>query len=466
MTNWMDELKKAVETDFDYVKEIRRDLHRHPEIAREEFRTQQKIEEGLDSLGIPHWRSAGTGVVARLSGSRPVPIAWEEEQKPRCLILRADIDALPVQEMHETEYKSEIPGKMHACGHDAHTAALIGAARLLRKRRELFAGDIYFMWQPGEEIGYGAAVMIEEGQLSFGTRCFGLHMASEIPVGSVVLMPGPNNASVDWFRISVEGLGAHVSTPQKGVDAAYIAAQILIGIQALVTRMSSPMDNLLIGVGKLSAGTAYNVVADHAELEGTVRSLDPALRALTQERMERLAQETAEIYGGTARIEWADYTSVLVNSEGPTAEAQTIARELFGPEKVITFRRPSLGGDDMAEFINRVPGCYAYIGSSNPEIPETGVAHHNSCFDIDEKALSVSVLLLSAYALSYMSAEKGKEEGKPPYLYQPAACPCPRGGEVNCPRFRNCSACIEYHRGSETNCFTACERKAIKESAR
>ncbi len=405
MNSWKEELKQAVQEDFEYVRGIRRDLHRHPEIAREEFRTQQRIEEELDKLGLTHWRSAGTGVVARLSGTKAVPDAWKKKKKPRCLILRADIDALPVQEMHECDYKSENPGKMHACGHDAHTAALIGTARLLSAARDRFAGEILFMWQPGEEVGFGAQEMIRENQLAPGTRCFGLHMASDLPVGSVALTPGPNNASVDWFRITVRGLGAHVSVPQRGVDAAYIAAQILVGIQALVTRMSSPMDHLLIGVGTVKAGTAYNIVAEKAEMEGTIRSLDPELRKATKERMERLAQETAAIYGGTAGIEWADYTSVLINDPDITAEAGELAAGLFGKDKVIRSRKPSLGGDDMAEFINQVPGCYAYIGSGNPGIPETTLAHHHSCFDIDENALKTAVELTSAVALSYLTEE-------------------------------------------------------------
>jgi len=402
--NW-EEVKNAVQKDHEYVRLLRREFHRHPELAKEEFFTAARIEEELDKLGLPHERSAGTGVVATLTGTAGGSRPKEEDGAEKCILLRADIDALPVTELHECEYKSEIPGKMHACGHDAHAAALIGAARVLSTFRDRFAGSVRLVFQPGEEVGYGAQAMIREGIQKGCTRSFGIHMASDVAVGKAVLMPGPNNASVDWFRITVEGLGAHVSTPQRGVDAAYIAAQIVVGAQALVTRMSSPMDHLLIGIGTIQAGTAYNVVADHAVMEGTIRSLDAPLRAKTKERLEKLARETAAIYGGTASMEWNDNTSVLVNSEKETLEAQKIAAAVLGEDKIIRSRKASLGGDDMAEFINEVPGCYAYVGSCDPAVPETGLAHHHACFDIAEDALRVAVLLYSAAALDYLGAK-------------------------------------------------------------
>ena len=370
MTPFEQTIYNEVLRDHPAVVAFRRDLHRHPEIAREEFRTQARIEEELDTIGLEHWRSAGTGVMAKLEGTRPVPVLPAEDGRPRCLVLRADTDALPVNEQHDCDYKSEIPDRMHACGHDGHTASLIGAARLLAAHRDLFSGTILFAFQPGEEVGYGGYAMVGEGQIDGATRSFGFHTASELPVGKVVLMPGPNNASVDWFRITVKGLSAHVSKPDLGVDALYIASQIVVALQSLVTRMSSPMDNLLIGVGKLNAGTAYNVIADHAEMEGTVRSLDPELRILTQQRIEALVRHTAALYGAEGSVKWDDFTPVLVNDEAATKEVQKIAFSLFGAENVITSRKPSLGGDDMAVFINKAPGTYAYVGSHDPKLPE------------------------------------------------------------------------------------------------
>ena len=405
MTSFEQKIYDEVLRDHPAVVEFRRDLHRHPEIAREEFRSQARIEEELDKIGLAHWRSAGTGVMAKLEGTKPGPVLPAGDGRPRCLVLRADTDALPVDEKHECEYKSEIPDRMHACGHDGHTASLIGAARLLAAHRDLFSGTILFAFQPGEEVGYGGYAMVGEGQVDEATRSFGFHTASELPVGKVVLMPGPNNASVDWFRITVEGLSAHVSKPDLGVDALYIASQIVVALQSLVTRMSSPMNNLLIGVGKLNAGTAYNVIADHAEMEGTVRSLDPELRILTQQRIEALVQHTAALYGAEGSVEWDDFTPVLVNDEAATKEVQKIAFSLFGEENVITSRKPSLGGDDMAVFIDKVPGAYAYVGSCDPKLPESGRSHHHPCFDIGEDCLILSEALTVCYALAYMIGE-------------------------------------------------------------
>ena len=403
MTSAMTELEKTlyadILSDHSYVTGLRRTFHQFPELAREEEQTAARIERELDLIGLSHRRVAGTGVYAELGGTAPS----SPEGSPRCIVLRADIDALPVLQENDVPYKSRIPGKMHACGHDAHNAALIGAARVLSRNRDLFSGRVLFTWQPGEEVGYGARLIVDEGCIDAADRSFGVHMASNVPVGSVVLMPGPNNASVDWFRIRVHGLGAHVSTPQRGVDAAYIASQIVVSAQALVTRRISPMENVLIGIGKITAGTAYNVVAQEAELEGTIRVFTPEIRRQVKAELEALAKRTAESFGGSAELDWNDNTSALINDPQATAEAQKTALSLFGEAHVITSRPPDLGGDDFAEYIKRVPGVYAYVGSANPQNPDTQVAHHNSHFDIDEDALTVAVSLYACYAAEYLN---------------------------------------------------------------
>ena len=401
MTETQKALYEAVLRDHAYVVSLRRAFHQHPELAREEFETQAMIERELDGLGLSHRRIAETGVLAEITG------AAEAEGTPRCIVRRADIDALPITEENGAPYKSLTPGKMHACGHDAHNAALIGAARVLAANRHLFSGKVILAWQPGEEVGFGARPIVRSGAIDEAGRSFGVHMASNLPVGSAALVPGPNNASVDWFCIRVHGLAAHVSTPERGVDAAYIASQIVVAAQALITRRTSPMDNVLIGIGKITAGTAYNIVAQEAELEGTIRVLTPELRKATKERLEALAVQTAALYGGTAEVEWKDFTSPLLNDPTATAEAQKTAVALFGEDRVIRAREPALGGDDFAEFILRVPGVYAYIGSSNPEKPDTCVAHHNDHFDIDEDALTIAAALYACYAADYLNGAVG-----------------------------------------------------------
>lgn len=388
------DIKKQAQEDHDYVVLLRRHFHSFPELSKYEFKTAEKIEDELHKLGLETKRVGETGVYAEIKG---------DKQGDKTIILRADIDALPVTEEHECEYKSQNVGVMHACGHDAHAASLLGAARLLVKNKDKFGGTIKLNFQQAEEVGYGARVFIDEGYVK-GDRSFGIHMASNVLAGCLVAMSGPNNASVDWFKINVHGLGAHVSTPNLGVDAAYIASQIVVSLQALITRRTSPMDNVLIGVGKIDAGTAYNVVAQEASLEGTIRVLTPELRKQTKEQLEVLAKSIATSYGGSVDFEWKDFTSPLINDENSTLEVQKVAKRIFGDDKVITQRQPALGGDDFAEYILKVPGCYAYVGSGNPNKPETQVAHHNSHFDIDEEALFVSTTLYVIYAIDYLNS--------------------------------------------------------------
>lgn len=389
-------LARAAEADAPYVVSLRRYFHENPELSKEEFHTAEKIEAELTALGIAHKRVAGTGVYAELKGEAP---------GGRTILLRADIDALPITETHDCSYKSRHPGVMHACGHDAHAAALLGAARVLARNRNLFGGTVRLVFQPGEEVGYGGRIFVDEGYVDGADRTFGLHMASDVPAGSVAVTAGPNNASVDWFRITVSGKSAHVSTPELGVDAAYIAAQILVSLQALVTRRTNPMENVLIGVGRLSAGTAYNIVADRAELEGTIRVFTPEIRKQVKARLEALAAASAGAFGGSVSFQWHDNTSPLINDEASALEVQRVAGRLFGPAQVIKDRRPSLGGDDFAEFNLRVPGVYAYVGTRNPDIPETCSAHHTPTFDIDERALLVGTKLYAAYAAAFLNGE-------------------------------------------------------------
>ncbi len=378
------------------VTALRRHFHMYPEVSKNEYKTAEKIEEELQKLGLSTRRVGETGVYTEIRGTG---------EGAKTIVLRADIDALAVTEEHICDYTSKHVGVMHACGHDAHTASLLGAAKLLSENRDRFGGTIRIHFQQAEEIGYGARVFIDEGLVDGADRTFGIHLASKTPVGKVALIPGPNNASVDWFRIHITGKSAHVSTPNLGVDAAYIAAQIMISAQAIITRQTSPMDNVLIGIGKMTAGTAYNIVASDAELEGTIRALTPETRAFAKERLEALAKSIAASFGGEATLEWKDFTSPLINDEASAIEAQKVATALFGEENVIKMGIPALGGDDFAEYILKVPGVYAYVGSGNPDMPETTVAMHNCHFDIDENCLIVGTSLYAAYAVAFLNGE-------------------------------------------------------------
>lgn len=394
MSEILDLIKKATNADHEYVVNLRRYFHKHPETPKNEFNTALKIEEELDKLGLSYKRVGETGVYAEIKG---------ELAGDKIIVLRADIDALPLQEKHECPYKSINDGVMHACGHDAHIAGLLGAARILTQYRDKFGGLVRLIFQQAEEIGYGGRVFVDGGYLNGADRCFGIHVGSNIPVGKIVVSAGPNNASVDWFKITVKGLQAHVSTPEKGIDALFIASQIVVSLQALISRRSSPMDNVLIGIGKLNAGTAYNIVAGEATLEGTLRCLTEKMRKEKIEQIIEVATNVAKMYGGSVSFEWKDFTSPLVNDLTSSLEAQKVASKLFGQENVITSREPSLGGDDFAEFIKVVPGVYAFVGTGNKEKPETVVAHHNECFDIDEDGLKTSVSMYASYAIEFLN---------------------------------------------------------------
>lgn len=309
---------------------------------------------------------------------------------------------LSLKEYHTAQ---KIEEELHACGHDAHIACLLTAARILSRHTEDFSGTIRFVFQAAEEVGYGGHKAIEEGVTEGVSRCFGIHMGSNIPVGKVVSMKGANNASVDWFRIHVQGVSSHVSTPELGADAVYIASQIIVQLQGLVTRRNNPMENILIGIGTLQAGTSYNVVAQSASMEGTLRTLSAEVRKQVKKQIEEMVTTLAELYGGKATIEWKDYTSVLENEEKSTEEVQTVLKRVLGKEQVLTERKPALSGDDFAEFLLKVPGSYVYVGSGNEKIPETTVAHHNSHFDIDEGALQVGTLAYVLYTLDYLRNE-------------------------------------------------------------
>ena len=399
--------------------ELRRDFHLHPELSMKEYRTATRIEEELDKLGIEHYRSTETGVIGLIRGtgeSQPAKSSGVDEAdsntghqnstregKDRVVALRADIDALPILERDDRAYCSKTEGIMHACGHDVHNASLLGAAIILANNRDKFAGCVKLIFQPGEEIGAGAQTMIKNGEVKGVERIFGLHVAPDLRCGEVGITTGINNASVDHFRIEIEGKATHVSTPHLGTDALYIAAQIVVALQGIVTRTTSPIDPVVIGVGILHTGTSYNIVSGSGVIEGTTRTTSTKTRQEVKEKVERTAKNIAEIYGGNAEVIWTDYTSPLINDEKVSSEVREIIGDILG-ENAAKTRPISLGGDNFAEFILEIPGAYAYLGTSNEAIPNSLRQIHNEGFDIDENALDIGAALYAEYALRWLNA--------------------------------------------------------------
>ncbi len=385
-------IKPYIEEQRDKLIELRRHFHMYPEVSMGEYQTADKIEKELEALHIPHRRVGETGVLG---------IIGKQDAK-RTIILRADIDALRIQDKKSEPYASKHDGVMHACGHDVHTAALLGAAKVLKEREAKLQGRIYLFFQQGEEFGQGARVFIQEGLVDGAEKVFGLHVSSDIAVGDIAVSGGPTNASVDHFTIKVHGKSAHVSTPHLGVDALYIAAQIVNALQGIVTRRTSPADTVVIGIGVLRAGEAYNIIAGEAIIEGTTRCYSQESRERTNQNICKVSQAIGEAFGADVTIEFEDFASPLVNDIQVSEEVKKIAGEIVGKEHVISKER-SFGGDDFGEYLRKVPGTYAFIGTGNVQKQNTKAPQHANNYDVDEEGILIGANLYADYALSVLT---------------------------------------------------------------
>lgn len=384
-------VKPYVLAEQAYLTDLRRHFHAHPEVSLKEYETCKKIEAELDSMGIPHKRIGETGVYGWIDGKKAgdgVTVA-----------LRADIDALAMDDLKEVPYHSQNAGVCHACGHDAHTATLLTAAKILKAKENEFSGQVRLFFQQAEEIGQGARQFVQAGLLDGVTRVFGAHVTSHLDSGKISLTAGPQNASCDYFKIQIHGKGAHVSTPQLGVDALYIASQIVVQLQTIVSRNTDPLETVVVGVGKLQAGTQYNIVAEHAVLEGTTRSFLPEVRKFTNDRVVRIAKETAALYGAEAEVEFLDFAAPLVNDAKAVEEVTAVTAEFLPREDIISDFQKALGADDFADYLAVTRGMYAFVGTRNSKDPHTAVAHHHGLFDVDEEALLISCNVYVDYAL-------------------------------------------------------------------
>ena len=384
-----------IEQDREYITALRRWFHSHPELSLKEYNTAARVEEELNAIGIPTRRVGETGVLGTIRGGRG---------SGRKIILRADIDALPIQDEKTVSYASQCPGVMHACGHDAHTAALLGAARALKRLEEDLLGEISLVFQPGEEYGAGAVLFLQDGALEGADRSFGIHMQSNLPVGQVAMNPGAENASVDHFTIRIQGRSAHVSTPELGADALYAAAQIVTALQSIVGRLKNPTDPALIGVGVLRSGEGYNIVAREAIIEGTVRCFSEKTRTMLNSKIGDTARSVAALYNTVAEIETESFTRALINNAEVYAETVPVIEKVVGKGNLFP-KELSLGGDDMAEIIAAVPGVYAFVGSGSDAAPGSRLAHHTPGFDIDENCLPIASSLYVESALFWLKPD-------------------------------------------------------------
>ncbi len=375
---------------FEELVAIRRDLHRHPELSWNERRTGARVCEYLDRYGIPYRTGvAQTGIVADLPGLNDRPV----------IALRADLDALPVVEETGLPFASEVPGVMHACGHDGHTSMLLGAAALLsRDSRRPF--PVRMIFQPGEETGRGALAMVEAGVLDDVGVIFGGHVDRHYPVGSIVVTEGVVNASSDRFVISISGQGGHAARPHEAVDAVVVGSLMVMAIQTIVSREVNPAHPSVVTIGRFDAGTAANVIAGQAKLEGTIRAQDEHVRRHLKKAIARIAESVGQLHEAHVEVEFREGSPSLCNQPPATGLARQAAIETVGAPCVLKMKTANMGGEDFAYYLEHVRGCYVRFGSTRPG--EAAFPAHSSRFDFDERVLAVGAAFFHRVAWTAM----------------------------------------------------------------
>ena len=393
-------LNERLEQYYPEMVETRRDLHMHPELSFEEERTPRKVAEHLRSLGLEvRTGVGGRGVVGLLAGGRPGPT----------VALRADFDALPIQEENEVPYASTVPGVMHACGHDVHTATLLGVARVLGEVRDELAGKVVFIHQFAEELAPGGAKpMIEDGCLDGVDVIYGAHVWANLPLGTVGFRSGPAMAAADTFEVKVNGRGGHGAMPHTAVDPLVTASQLVVNLQQVVSRRVDPLKAAVVTVGSLHAGSAFNVIPDSAALKGTVRTFDETVRSKIEEEIGRIVEGTCMAAGAKGEYRFQRGYPALVNHQQETETIARLAREMLGDEAV-TEVEPIMGGEDFAYYLEQVPGTFFFVGGSNEE-RGFGYPHHHPRFDVDERAMLVAGRLFIAAVLDFLGGDLAAEK--------------------------------------------------------
>lgn len=389
-----EKLLAAAEEILPWMSEIRRDFHRHPELGLEEHRTAARVQTLLDELGIEHEDGlGGTGVLGLIPGNPKGPVA----------ALRADMDALPLQDAKDVPYRSQIPGKMHACGHDVHMAIQLGAARLLLGLPGPLPGRVKLLFQPAEETVGGAKLLIEAGVLEDPAvdAVFGLHVDGGRDVGSFGLHYGQRNASSDNVDIIVHGRSGHGAYPSGGVDAIVVAAQVITALQTVVSRNVDARDSAVVSFGKIQGGSQGNILADRVGLVGTVRCLDPAIRELVVRRVRETAEGVAAAMGGRAEVEIEPSYDALINDNAMVDVVRENARALVGEENVFIFPKPNMGVEDFAYYLSHVPGAFFALGVRNEAAGIVDTVHQVG-FDVDETCMVYGAAVQVLNALSVL----------------------------------------------------------------
>jgi hippurate hydrolase len=393
------DLREDAKAIQDEMAALRRELHQIPEIGLQLPRTQERVLAALESLPLEvSTGTSVTSVTAVLRGGRPGPV----------VLLRGDMDALPVTELSGEEFTSRHDGAMHACGHDLHTAGLVGAATLLSARREELAGDVVFMFQPGEEGFNGAGYMIAEGVLGAAGRpveaAYGLHVLSSIfPRGVFASRRGPLLAASDGLYVRVIGAGGHGSRPQDALDPVPAACEMVTALQNMVTRRFDTFEPVVVTVGMFHAGTRRNVIPDEATFEATVRTFSPTIREQIRERAVQLCEHIAAAHGLRAEVRYEDEYPVTVNHEAEHDFAADTVREVFGPERFVEPANPFTGSEDFSRVLNEVPGAFVFLGACRTDDPASAPSNHSPRAAFDDSVLADAATLLAALATRRLS---------------------------------------------------------------
>jgi amidohydrolase len=382
-------VRPEIQALYEGMVEDRRDFHRHPELAFFENRTSAVVKKRLEELGFETRGMAKTGVLGELRG---------EKDAAKTLAFRADMDALPLQELGEKDYKSLYPGCMHACGHDGHTAMLLGFAKFLAAKKEGLAGNIKLLFQPAEEGEGGALPMIKEGALKNPDvdRLVGLHLWNDFPIGEAGVRGGAVMAAADEFILTITGKGGHGAQPQKAVDAISVAGHVICALNTIVARETDPLDPTVVTIGEVSGGSNFNIIAQEVRLRGTVRAVEEKTKDLIQKRIGEIAGGVCQAMGASCAYEYINHYPMTINDD---TVARIVAKQIVdvvGKERLRTDGM-SMGAEDMSYYLREVPGCFFFLGSSNVELG-FDKPHHHPEYDFDERVMPIGVEIFARIA--------------------------------------------------------------------
>lgn len=394
-------LRKEAEEIKNLLINLRRDFHENPELGFEEWRTSGKIKDFLKEEGIEYIETAKTGVCGIIRGTLK-----DDSKKDRCIALRADIDGLPMDDKKTCSYSSKVKGRMHACGHDAHTTILLGAAKLLNRHKDKFSGTVKLLFEPAEETTGGAPIMIREGVLENPRveKIIGLHVEETLDAGEIMIKKGVVNAASNPFTIKVKGKGGHGAYPHMAIDPIVMASQVVLGLQSIVSREIKPVNPAVVTVGSINGGTAQNIIPDEVTLKGVIRTMTLEDRAYAKERLEEISKSICKAMRGDCEVEIEESYPCLYNNSSLVELVSEAAKEIIGEENVKEQEAPKLGVESFAYFALERDSAFYFLGARNVE-KNIIYSAHNSRFDIDENLLPIGVSIQCRAALNYLTRE-------------------------------------------------------------